>query len=553
MPRVTLFTWMAPELSRRRVVAGVALGLIGALALSAGTGCGSSAKSSSPGCTATSCPAGNACVAGACTPTCTRHSDCLEAKGYSCVAIGAGAADAGVSAPAVDGAVSTAPAGADAAGTTPAAADVVAIDAAAADAAGMDAAAADAAAIDAAAAAAAATGVATVLPPVQVCRLGAVAKLPKQYGAACGLDLDADCDTASGFTCQGQQDNVDSYCTKLGGCTADTDCPASMYCGSVVVRGCLSTDNCTTSSLCASGHPGAVCADDGSGKKFCTVTTSCHTQPDDCDIGYSCRALPGAGTRFKLARACVPRGDCDPCSGDADCGSAGSGCMLDSNGQGFCSRSCELGGTSCDPSSECRATARGNYCFPRAGSCHGDASPCSNCRDDSDCGPTGVCEVIEETRERFCIEPCSATGTCPNAPGGAAMACCTSANATDCGAFTNYCLPVPAQNPYPRSSFGCWLTPCVVNGDCPTGQLCDVRDQTQVSDTQQDDKCAASGVCRPPHDPTDAVDFQITNKVCDCAGKRFASEAALAADPASSFKGCCQTVMSTGGATYTCS
>src|ERR1700690_3815732 len=142
VPRVTLFTWMALELSLSRAVAGAALGLIGALALSGAAGCSSSAKSSSPACTATSCPAGNACVAGACTPTCTRHSDCLEAEGYSCVTVGAGTADAGASAaPAVDGADPTAPladaAAADAATPMPASADAAGMTPAAADAAGL--------------------------------------------------------------------------------------------------------------------------------------------------------------------------------------------------------------------------------------------------------------------------------------------------------------------------------------------------------------------------------------------------------------------------------
>jgi hypothetical protein len=74
-----------------------------------------------------------------------------------------------------------------------------------------------------------------------------------------------------------------------------------------------------------------------------------------------------------------------------------------------------------------------------------------------------------------------------------------------------------------------------------------------VSSTEQNTTCGTSGVCRPPHDPTDSVDFEITGKVCNCAGKRFASEADLAADPASAFKGCCNTVMSSSGATFSCS
>jgi len=501
--RVTLFARSLAFLSKMgpparevvmlvAVVVGVAVAVGGGLGIGL-AGCGSSSKAVAS-CTATSCPAGTACVGGACAQTCSHHSDCAESAGFACTSVtagadaGAGAGEAGVSA--------TAP---------------------------------------------------------LVCQPGAVAKLAKQYGAACGLDLDADCDTASGFTCQGHQNDVDAFCTKLGGCFADTDCPAAMYCGWLPVRGCVNLNNCTTAAMCAA-YPGASCVADGSGRKSCTIAKSCHTQPDDCGLGFACRLLPGDATnRFSMARACVPRGDCDPCTTDADCSGAGTACVTAVGGtESFCARSCEPGGTSCDPSSACTAVGdRGNFCVPRSGTCHGDMSPCSACRDNHDCGPSGVCQVVQETREQFCVEPCASDGTCPKAPGGGQMACCTSA--ADCGGFLGDCLPVPAQNPYPRSAFGCWLQPCTTNADCSAGELCDIRLQTQVSSTEQNTTCGTSGVCRSPHDPTDSVDFEVIGKVCNCAGKRFNSEADLAADPASAFKGCCNTVMSTSGATFSCS
>jgi hypothetical protein len=385
--------------------------------------------------------------------------------------------------------------------------------------------------------------------PAQVCRPGAVARAPGGYGASCGLHLDADCDAAHGFICPGRQNDVDAFCTKLDGCTDDSGCPSTMYCGTMARRGCVRLGvSCSTQSQC-DAFPGFTCAPDGTGRKFCTNEASCHTQPDDCDIGFACQSLTGDGTRYNLARACVPRRACAPCQVDLDCADVGSACVPDQNGEGFCTRTCEPGGTSCDPGAGCMATARGNYCVPRSGTCHGDATPCSACRDNGDCGPQGRCQLIEETRERFCIEPCAAGGTCPNAPGGSTMTCCT--DPATCGSVINTCLPDPADNPYPRSSSGCWLQPCQTNADCPAAQLCDIRSRPPASATEQITQCGAVGICRLPHDPTDAIDFQVFHHVCDCGGTQYASEAELALVPGAAFKGCC-TTFSSGGVTYTC-
>jgi hypothetical protein len=386
----------------------------------------------------------------------------------------------------------------------------------------------------------------------QVCRPGAVPRALGGYGASCGLHLDADCDATQGFICPGRQNDVDAFCTKLDGCTDDSGCPSTMYCGSMARRGCVRlTYDCATQSDCDS-FPSFTCSPDGTGRKFCTHEESCHTQPDDCALGFACQSLAGAAARYDLARACVPRRACAPCHADLDCADPGSACLPDQNGEGFCTRTCEPGGTSCDPGASCVATARGNYCVPRSGSCHGDGtSPCSACRDNGDCGPQGRCQLIEETRERFCIEPCLAGGACPNAPGGGTMTCCS--NPATCGSVINTCLPDPADNPYPRFSSGCWLAPCHTNADCAAGQLCDIRLRSQPpgSTTEQVTQCGTAGVCRLPHDPSDAIDFQVFHHVCDCGGTEYASEAELALVPDAAFKGCCMSFTS-GGITYSC-
>ena len=131
------------------------------------------------------------------------------------------------------------------------------------------------------------------------------------------------------------------------------------------------------------------------------------------------------------------------------------------------------------------------------------------------------------------------------------MTCCS--DPARCGSVINTCLPEAADNPYPRFSNGCWLRPCQTNADCPTEQLCDIRLRSQpaASTTEQVTQCGTVGVCRLPHDPTDAIDFQVFHRVCDCGGRTYASEAELALARDAAFKGCCMTFAS-GGMTYTC-
>ncbi len=380
-----------------------------------------------------------------------------------------------------------------------------------------------------------------------VCRPGSVPRTAGGYGSACGLHLDADCDASQGFVCVGELNDSDAFCTKLDGCTADADCPAAMYCGTSRQLGCVSPTVCASDADCAS-LAGTTCLDNGTGTTSCMSAPGCHLASTDCPRGTTCQPLPGQTSRLALARACEPRGYCAPCQTDLDCADAGAACVLDRNGAGFCSQLCQPGGTSCDPGADCQGTPNGNFCIPKGGTCQGDASSCSACRDDSDCGSQGICTQVAETTERYCIEPCQGT-TCPNAPGGEPMVCCT--DPVSCGLAVNECMPEPFPNTYPRFSTGCWLKPCQVNGDCADDELCDVRSQTAVSDTELVTSCGTVGVCRPAHDPSDAIDFPIYGRVCDCAGNDYLFESNLARDRSAAFKGCCRTFLANGN-TYTC-
>jgi hypothetical protein len=381
-----------------------------------------------------------------------------------------------------------------------------------------------------------------------VCRPGAVPRTAGGYGTSCGLHLDADCDTSAGFVCLGKQNDADAFCSKPGACTTDVDCPQAMYCGASRRLGCVSATSCATAADCVA-FPATTCADDGAGAMSCLGQPGCHIDSTDCPTGAACQALPGQTTKLALIRACVPRGYCAPCQTVLDCADTNAACVLDRKGAGFCSRLCQPGGTSCDPGASCQSTPQGNTCVPKGGTCQGDASPCSACRDDSDCGSQGICNLVEETGERYCIEPCQGT-TCPNAPGGEPMDCCT--DPAGCGQVLNDCLPRQFPNAYPRFATGCWLQPCQINGDCPSGELCDIRSETQVSNTELVTACGTVGVCRAPHDPSDAIDFPITQRVCNCSGNNYLSEADLAEDPSVAFKGCCSTVVASNGAQFTC-
>lgn len=205
-----------------------------------------------------------------------------------------------------------------------------------------------------------------------------------QFGAACngskGLE-NPECDGAHGFFCYGTgPGDGASYCTKYD-CHSDRECAPQFYCGTINVA-----PNVTT-------------------------------------------AKP---TFHQTTTACLRRAYCAPCVSDIDCPSVNNlkqYCVPDDNSVGFCAPECTTS-ENCKTlgASKCVDGGIGvKTCYPRAGSCAGDGSLCSPCRNDDDCGADGACVSGQYSTERSCAKkseiPCK-TGSVA----GTDFKCPTSAN-----------------------------------------------------------------------------------------------------------------------------
>lgn len=316
------------------------------------------------------------------------------------------------------------------------------------------------------------------------------------YGTKCGDDY-GKC-TQDGFLCPGNLGDTDTTCTKLDGCETDADCPPAYWCGAVRDRACFSAvKQCLHDSDCSAAD-GEVCAPvEPTGQDLrCMRPGWCHTSPNDCPSGYQCSSIfkSDGSSLFAERHACVPRTYCSPCKTNADCTDPTAACIDGGNGEKFCSYQCAPSGLTCDPGSDCKSVGNDYYCVPKSGTCHGDATQCSTCRNDLDCGPQGICYYRSDSREHFCLEPCDGNGQCPNTPGGAPQTCCTDPS---CGSVTNYCI----QDYYysvtdTRYAFGCWIKPCQGDGDCDQSghaMTC------EVSCDKTDPQLAASGITCDPN------------------------------------------------------
>ena len=192
-----------------------------------------------------------------------------------------------------------------------------------------------------------------------------------QFGTTCnptgGITQNPDCDSANNFWCFGSApSDATAYCTRYD-CQSDRDCAATFYCGS------------------ANDTP--------------NVQTSKH-KPGD--------------TRM----VCQKRGYCAPCTADLDCPSLDGRpqrCVPDATtNANFCTPECDSN-DACNKEAKCVSYPKldgspDKVCYPRAGVCVGDASLCSPCRSDADCGNDGICVQGQYSTERFCAK--KSPGTC---------------------------------------------------------------------------------------------------------------------------------------------
>jgi hypothetical protein len=134
-------------------------------------------------------------------------------------------------------------------------------------------------------------------------------------------------------------------------CSSDKDCAlASLHCDVTVGR-CF---ECVVDEDCAQ-QPGHRC--DGAQNRCveCKVTR-------DCALGSACDT-----TSHRCLRSCVEEVDCAATDHDCD------------ERRGVCIQ--------CDADAECKSSASGGYCAL-------DGTGCLECRADSHCGPSTVCDLV---------------------------------------------------------------------------------------------------------------------------------------------------------------
>lgn len=177
-----------------------------------------------------------------------------------------------------------------------------------------------------------------------------------QWGASCnpsgGLDANADCDSDQGFWCYGQTTtDGEAFCTQYQ-CGSDAECKGGYHCA--------------------------------------TVNTTPDVRTDRRSVGAT-------------SEVCLPRGYCDSCKVDVDCPTDNGivqHCVEGNEGEKFCAPVCKNDGN-CRMDAACKNVGDYNACMPRAGTCKGDGSLCSPCRNDKDC-PNGACITQPYSREKYC-------------------------------------------------------------------------------------------------------------------------------------------------------
>ncbi len=194
------------------------------------------------------------------------------------------------------------------------------------------------------------------------------------------------------------------------------------------VRGALANGAaCRAATDCAS----LSCADPGDGVARCL--DACVGDAGSCPIGEVCTAAPGGcGACFPAGLVSGARGLGEPCTADAECGSA---LCATTAAEPSCTRACSGDDAACGPGFHCV----GERCA------RGDRSPVGGaCTRNEDCASTGFCATRGATS--WCAALCTADTDCP-----AGFAC------VDAGAR----LCAPAASFYGEA--------CATNADCAVG------------------------------------------------------------------------------------
>jgi len=270
--------------------------------------------------------------------------------------------------------------------------------------------------------------------------------VPKEGGQTDGPGLKKDGDPcAAASECQGGL-CIEKKCTRTcsgpGDCSAGQDCATDdgkrLFCrmpsyAKEIGTSCAITGSCPDSGKCVGVKEWA--------EAYCTKECKADL---DCPPAFFCREFSDK------KKYCTRRGFCNRCLYDEMCGSDKK--CIKQGTESFCTRTCSKGSTECPRFADCKDGGGGRFvCMHKSGSCVGDGRLCSACTTKDDCAPQALCLTYTYSKESFCGQDCTSTGTC--------------ATGYKCGAISStekQCVPDDAKQPK-----------CVASLS-PTGEVGDV-------------------------------------------------------------------------------
>lgn len=316
-------------------------------------------------------------------------------------------------------------------------------------------------------------------PPAYACRDGKACD-PKCTGDACPC-APADCNPL--FCRTSGQGDAEAFCT-LRDCHGDSECPGGYWCATVR----------DSHEICGSSPQKGD-------NNFCGTTTEPCVDPSMSAANGTTFA---EGPYCALRNECRVRRQCAPCETDLDCSAvAGQHCKMVGAAKA-CVRDC-IGESDCEQGFACTDGS----CVPRSGTCVGDGTYCSTCRNDNDCGgPSSKFACVSfGGAERMCLDvsasqACTADADCPTGPDGRHGLCADEdLGLTPTDSLYHKCYLPPFNKE--SNKFSCWGAnagaACSAAKDCISGKCQSFAPGMPVCCVPSGTGCRADTECCSKH------------------------------------------------------